>query len=77
MRRRGMRSRRGFEMTLLQRILHWRRTYLPTLRESTEDMCREFEETFPKRCLICSYHAYGRREGHTTDLMPAHECCES
>lgn len=63
--------------TLLARFLHWRRTHLRTLNEATQDMCVEFAATFPGKCLVCSYYAWGRREGMTTEATPAHGGCTS
>ena len=46
----------------------------PTPREMVE----EFIEKFPGRCMICSYHAYGIREGHLKYGTPGqdHYCIE-
>ena len=61
-------------MSILSRLLAWRRAYLRTPREWAIDLCTEFAARFPNRCLVCSYHEYGQREGHTTEPTPLHAC---
>jgi hypothetical protein len=41
-------------------------------------MIDEFQESFPGRCLICSYHAYGIREGYVWPwkMVEPHDCIE-
>lgn len=44
---------------------------------TTEDMAKEFEEKFPNKCMICSYHRFGYAQGYTDDPMPEpHDCIE-
>lgn len=40
---------------------------------------QDFQRTFPGRCPICSFHAYGVREGFVTaDIAPPpHRCLEA
>ena len=38
---------------------------------------REFKEPFPGRCMLCSYHQYGLREGLCTGKVKDHDCIES
>ena len=41
------------------------------------EICRVFASVFPGRCLICSYHEYGKLNGLTRDSVPkTHECIE-
>jgi hypothetical protein len=41
-------------------------------------IAREFASIFPGRCMICSLHQYGLREGLTRDAMPEpHDCIEN
>ena len=38
---------------------------------------QEFTRRFPGRCMICSYHAYGVREGFCKpSAVEAHNCTE-
>lgn len=39
-------------------------------------LLERFQERFPGRCPICSYHSYGIREGllKHTEPVPEHEC---
>jgi len=40
-------------------------------------MIEEFTDAFPGRCMICSYHRFGRQEGLTNEpLPPKHKCIE-
>ena len=40
-------------------------------------MVEDFQRDFPGKCMICSYHRYGLREGFTSEPEPKpHECCE-
>jgi len=45
---------------------------------STEKMVRKFIEVFPDRCMICSYHGFGLREGFLKNGTPVepHDCIE-
>lgn len=46
---------------------------------STLKMAKEFHELWPNSCLICSYHAYGIREGFLKEGTPVskHKCLEA
>jgi len=44
--------------------------------KTTEEMVNEFIEAFPGRCMICSYHEYGVREGLTSGKVADHDCIE-
>ncbi len=52
--------------------------FLRKFRKSwtTVAMIEEWEKQFPGKCIICSYWAYGRREGHTKGPTPPHRCTE-
>ncbi len=39
-------------------------------------MIEEWEKQFPGKCIICSYWAFGRREGYTKGPTPPHQCTE-
>lgn len=53
-----------------------RKKYFPTDIEITKSMIDEWIEIFPDKCLICSYHDFGLREGCTREPKPkAHTCC--
>lgn len=44
----------------------------------TSDMVKEFEEHFPEKCIICSYHRFGYAQGYTDDPQPPlHDCKEN
>lgn len=45
---------------------------------STKKMVEEFERDFPGQCVICSYHAFGIREGFVRPVVPPsdHRCPE-
>lgn len=47
------------------------------LRHEARDTIRAFQMAFPGRCPVCSFHAYGVREG-LTDPSPVapHDCPE-
>ena len=45
---------------------------------AVEKMIKEFTEQFPGKCIICSYHAYGIREGIIPySPVEEHNCCEN
>ena len=41
----------------------------------TEDLVKEFVDTFPNKCMICSYHQFGRSEGLTKEVNPKEHYC--
>ena len=45
---------------------------------TAKEAVAEFREAFPGRCMICSYHEYGIREGHVKPGTPVgeHHCIE-
>lgn len=62
---------------LVLALRRWRRKHLRTTSEIAEDMCRDFAKTFPGKCMICSYHRFGRDHGMTTEPEPApHDCID-
>lgn len=40
-------------------------------------MLRDFTGAFPGQCPVCSFHAYGIREGHVSKPVPEHTCPEN
>ena len=38
--------------------------FIADLVSPLEDDIEEFEEKFPGRCIICSYHRFGLQEGY-------------
>jgi len=40
------------------------------------EMIQRFEDEFPGRCVICSYHKYGVTHGLTSGPVPEHDCIE-
>ena len=64
-------TKRGAFRRLLDRFVGLRG------ESSASSMASEFAAAFPGRCMICSYHQYGLREGLTSDPMPKpHDCIE-
>ena len=62
---------------LVLALRRWRRKHIRTTSEIAEDMCRDFAKTFPCKCIICSYHRFGRDHGMTTEPLPApHDCID-
>ncbi len=47
-------------------------------REQSRQFIREFQRSFPGRCIICSYHEYGVSHGHIGfgELVEAHVCSQ-
>ena len=58
---------------LLARFLAW--ASKPLGFGSMDTMVREFTERFPGRCPVCSFHAFGRREGLTAEASPGPHFC--
>lgn len=55
----------------------WRRKHLRTMDEVVTDMVYGFREEFPGKCMICSFHRYGRDHGMTLEPEPApHDCID-
>ena len=45
--------------------------------KGVEEMVKEFKKAFPNKCMICSYHRFGRENGLTKELKPKpHKCIE-
>ena len=54
---------------MIKSIIHW------LFCNGNENMIKEWNEQFPGKCIVCSYHAFGYREGLTEDATPPpHEC---
>ena len=43
---------------------------------STKKMVDDFQRDFPDQCPICSFHAFGIREGYVTGPVEEHDCPE-
>ena len=55
-------------------LLNW---YLDRIfKQSTIKIVNDFAAAFPGRCLICSYHEFGVREGLTNESLSQHDCIE-
>lgn len=47
------------------------------MNEVVIDMVYGFKRAFPSKCMICSYHRFGRDYGMTTEPEPApHDCID-
>ena len=56
---------------ILKSVLKW------IFGPSTDEIVAEFRQRFPGKCLICSFHAFGYANGHTSDpVPPPHQCNE-
>ena len=42
---------------------------------SADDMVDQWMEAFPDKCMICSYHRFGRDHGLTKDEFPVEHTC--
>ena len=53
-----------------------REKLFPTKKEWAKSYVEDWLAIFPDKCLICSYHAFGLREGCARETKPkAHTCC--
>lgn len=39
-------------------------------------MVKDFEEKFPGKCMICSYHRFGVSHGYVSGEVRLHDCPE-
>lgn len=47
-----------------------------SLSHDVEEAVVDFAEAFPDRCMICSYHSFGRMNGLTRGPVEPHDCIE-
>lgn len=52
--------------------------YFWSVGRSTKRLLDDFQEKFPGRCPICSFHRYGVMHGHLSpdDPIQEHDCLE-
>lgn len=64
-----------FVLSLVVGLVYW---FVRWNRKHNERMVGDFIERFPGRCMICSYHDWGRREYFVPwDSKPEpHDCIE-
>lgn len=58
-------------------VLGLRALVWAAIRQQAKQMVAEFQELFPGRCMICSYHRYGVENGFTVKPLEPHNCIEA